>query len=153
MKNKHLLGTTGIKDLKKNDKGEYIFNISNLSVQLLEKVEELYLYNIEQQKEPEIAKHNIHTALQKGKKVIIGTSGLTDKDYEEIERIANENNTSVLAAGNFALTVVLLQKFAEMAAKYIPHYEIIDYVDAKKIDAQSGTVEELACAYSLKRHQ
>ncbi len=100
---------------------------------------------------PAIAKHNIHTALQKGKKVIIGTSGLTDKDYEEIERIANENNTSVLAAGNFALTVILLQKFAEMAAKYIPHYEIIDYADAKKIDAPSGTVAELA--YRLSKVQ
>ena len=83
---------------------------------------------------PVIAKHNIHTALQKGKKVIIGTSGLTDKDYEEIERIANENNTSVLAAGNF-----------------IPHYEIIDYADAKKIDAPSGTVAELA--YRLSKVQ
>jgi dihydrodipicolinate reductase len=31
----------------------------------------------------------------------------------------------VLAVGNFALTVVLLQKFSEMAARLIPQWEII----------------------------
>jgi 4-hydroxy-tetrahydrodipicolinate reductase len=46
--------------------------------------------------------------------------------------------------GNFALTVVLLQKFAEMAAKYIPHWEIIDYAHSDKKDAPSGTARELA---------
>jgi 4-hydroxy-tetrahydrodipicolinate reductase len=46
--------------------------------------------------------------------------------------------------GNFALTVVLLQKFAEMAAKYIPHWEIIDYAHAEKRDVPSGTARELA---------
>ena len=53
-KNKHLPGVTGIKGLAKNDKGEYVFNISKLSVQLLEKVEELYLHTIEQQKKLDI---------------------------------------------------------------------------------------------------
>ena len=52
-KNKHLPGVTGIKGLAKNEKGEYVFNISKLSVQLLEKVEELYLHTIEQQKQLE----------------------------------------------------------------------------------------------------
>jgi 4-hydroxy-tetrahydrodipicolinate reductase len=50
----------------------------------------------------------------------------------------------VLAVGNFALTVVLLQKFAEMAARYIPHWEIIDYAHAGKKDVPSGTARELA---------
>jgi 4-hydroxy-tetrahydrodipicolinate reductase len=31
-----------------------------------------------------------------------------------------------------------------MAAKYIPHWEIIDYADSGKIDAPSGTARELA---------
>ena len=50
--------------------------------------------------------------------------------------------------GNFAITVVLLQKFAEMAAKYIPQWEIIDYASDGKKDAPSGTVRELANAGS-----
>lgn len=55
----------------------------------------------------------------------------------------NQRAGGVLAVGNFALTVVLLQKFAEMAAAHIPHWEIIDYANSSKIDAPSGTVREL----------
>lgn len=100
---------------------------------------------------PEIGKKNIIAALEKGKKVVVGTSGLTEEDYAEIEKIANENNTSVLAVGNFAITVVLLQKFSEMAAKYVPNFEIIDYTHEDKIDSPSGTARELA--YRLSKIQ
>lgn len=93
---------------------------------------------------PNVAKNNILKALERGKKVVIGTSGLSDSDYEEIEKVANQNNSSVLAAGNFAITAVLLLKFASMAAKYISNYEIIDYAGQSKIDAPSGSVAELA---------
>ena len=47
--NKHLPGVTGIKDLKKT-KGGYAINLTKLSTQTLEKVEELYLHTIAQQK-------------------------------------------------------------------------------------------------------
>ncbi|HET7361333.1 MAG TPA: 4-hydroxy-tetrahydrodipicolinate reductase [Salinimicrobium sp.] len=93
---------------------------------------------------PNVAKKNILAAINKGKKVVIGTSGLTEEDYLKIEKATNENNTSVLAVGNFAITVVLLQKFSEMAAKYIPNFEVIDYAHEDKIDAPSGTARELA---------
>ncbi|MDC7999676.1 hypothetical protein POV26_01360, partial [Aequorivita todarodis] len=48
--NRHLPGITNIDSLAKNEKGEYQINISELSVQVLEKVEELYLHTIDQQK-------------------------------------------------------------------------------------------------------
>ncbi|HJZ70315.1 MAG TPA: hypothetical protein VKE51_01170 [Vicinamibacterales bacterium] len=57
---------------------------------------------------------------------VIGRSGLTDRDYAEIDRVATRVERGVLAVGNFALTVVLMQKCAEMAAKWIPQWEIID---------------------------
>jgi len=90
------------------------------------------------------AKGHILSALKNGAHVVVGTSGLTNEDYEEIDRVAKGVNRGVLAVGNFALTVVLLQKFAEMAAKYIPHWEIIDYAHAGKKDVPSGTARELA---------
>ena len=93
---------------------------------------------------PDAAKRNILTALKNGKHVVIGTSGLTGQDFDEIHAAALQQNCSVLAAGNFALTAVLLQKFAEMAARYIPDYEIIDYAHEGKVDAPSGTARELA---------
>jgi len=93
---------------------------------------------------PDAAKFHILSALKHGAHVVVGTSGLTNEDYEEIHVTAQEVNRGVLAVGNFALTVVLLQKFAEMAAKYISHWEIIDYAHAGKKDVPSGTARELA---------
>lgn len=93
---------------------------------------------------PDVAKQNVLLALEGGAHVVVGTSGLTDQDYAEIDQVARSLGRGVLAAGNFALTVVLLQKFAEMAAKFIPHREIIDYADSRKRDAPSGTARELA---------
>lgn len=90
------------------------------------------------------AKFHILSALKSGAHVVVGTSGLTNEDYEEIHAVAREVNQGVLAVGNFALTVVLLQKFAEIAARYIPHWEIIDYAHAEKKDVPSGTARELA---------
>ncbi len=93
---------------------------------------------------PDVAKHNILIALANGTNVVIGTSGLNNQDYAEIEKVAQANNLSVLGVGNFAITAVLVQKFSEMAAKYIPNWEIIDYAHQGKIDAPSGTARELA---------
>ncbi len=93
---------------------------------------------------PDIAKTNILAALDHGAHVVVGTSGLSDEDYAQINRVARAKQRGVLACGNFALTVVLLQKFAETAAKYIPQWEIIDYASDKKRDAPSGTARELA---------
>ena len=100
---------------------------------------------------PEVAKSNVLAALQHGAHVVIGTSGLTDTDYVEIASAAEKAKKGVLAVGNFALTVVLLQKFAEMAARYIPQWEIIDYASDQKKDSPSGTVRELVHRLSAVR--
>ncbi len=48
--NKHLPGVTSIKDILKTQNG-YVVNLSELSIQQLEKIEELYLHTIEQQEQ------------------------------------------------------------------------------------------------------
>jgi 4-hydroxy-tetrahydrodipicolinate reductase len=100
---------------------------------------------------PDVAKANILSALKGGAHVVVGTSGLSEDDYREIDEVAVEVRHGVLAVGNFALTAVLLQKFAEIAARYISHWEIIDYADSGKIDAPSGTARELADRLSRVR--
>lgn len=101
---------------------------------------------------PESAKTNIMSALEHGANVVVGTSGITESDYAEIDALARKQRRGVLACGNFALTAVLLQKFAEAAAKLIPQWEIIDYAHDDKVDAPSGTVRELAARLSKVRH-
>jgi 4-hydroxy-tetrahydrodipicolinate reductase len=93
---------------------------------------------------PDCAKAHVMLALDRGAHVVVGTSGLTEQDYADIDDAARRRGRGVLAVGNFALTAVLLQKFAEAAARLIPEWEILDYADAGKIDAPSGTARELA---------
>lgn len=102
---------------------------------------------------PDIAKHNILTALKKGVNVVVGTSGLSDEDYKEITLEADKQQQSVLAVGNFAISVVLLNKFAETAARYMDNWEIIDYASATKVDSPSGSARELAYRLSEVRKQ
>jgi 4-hydroxy-tetrahydrodipicolinate reductase len=100
---------------------------------------------------PDVAKANVLAALAHDAHVVVGTSGLTDADYAEIDAVARERRRGVLAVGNFALTVVLLQKFAETAARLIPQWEIIDYAHDDKVDAPSGTARELASRLACVR--
>jgi 4-hydroxy-tetrahydrodipicolinate reductase len=93
---------------------------------------------------PDIAKANVLAALDRHAHVVIGTSGLTDADFTAIDDAARRQQRGVLAVGNFALTAVLLGRFAEMAAKLVPQWEIIDYAHDDKGDAPSGTAREIA---------
>ena len=93
---------------------------------------------------PDSARANIVAALAAGCHVVVGTSGLTDADYAEIDKVARQHGRGVLACGNFAITAVLAMKFAEMAATYLDHFEVIDYAHETKVDAPSGTARELS---------
>lgn len=99
----------------------------------------------------DVVKENVMAAIEKGVHVVIGSSGLTDADFEEIDRAACEHRVGVIAAGNFAITAVLLQRFACEAAKYLSQWEVIDYASDKKPDAPSGTARELAFRLSEVR--
>lgn len=93
---------------------------------------------------PESVKQRVSEALSRGVRVVVGTSGLTAADFQDIERTATERGLGVIAAGNFSLTAALAKHFALFAAKHLPSWEIIDYAHAEKPDAPSGTARELA---------
>jgi 4-hydroxy-tetrahydrodipicolinate reductase len=93
---------------------------------------------------PDSVKERVLDALSKGLRVVIGTSGLSAGDYEEIERAAQARSLGVIAAGNFSITAALAKHFALIAARHLPSWEIIDYAHAEKPDAPSGTTRELA---------
>lgn len=99
----------------------------------------------------DVVKTNVITAIQHGVHVVIGSSGLSDEDFAEIHQAALKHKVGVIAAGNFSITAVLLERFACEAAKYLSHWEIIDYASDSKMDAPSGTVRELAFLLSEVR--
>ena len=87
---------------------------------------------------------NVFAAIAAGRHVVIGSSGLTQEDFAEIDARARAANVGVVAVGNFAITAALLQRFAVEAAQYLRSWEIIDTAYAGKIDAPSGMARELA---------
>jgi 4-hydroxy-tetrahydrodipicolinate reductase len=92
----------------------------------------------------DVVKGHALTAIERGVAVVIGTSGLTAADYEEIDAAAREHGVGVVAAGNFSLTAALAQAAALLVAPHLPHWEVIDYASATKPDVPSGTASELA---------
>jgi 4-hydroxy-tetrahydrodipicolinate reductase len=93
---------------------------------------------------PDSIKARTLEALDRGVRVIVGTSGLAAADYAEIAQRAEACGLGVIAAGNFSITAALAKHFALIAARYLPSWEIIDYAQAGKPDAPSGTTRELA---------
>lgn len=77
--------------------------------------------------------------LEKGVRPVIGTTGITPEEINEIGRIASANKTGAIIAPNFAIGAVLMMKFASEAARYMPAVEIIELHHDKKADAPSGT--------------
>jgi 4-hydroxy-tetrahydrodipicolinate reductase len=91
-----------------------------------------------------VVKENVMTAIEHGVAAVVGTSGLSADDYAEIDAAARERGVGVVAAGNFSLTAAMAQAAALLAARHLPHWEVIDYASATKPDVPSGTARELA---------
>jgi 4-hydroxy-tetrahydrodipicolinate reductase len=91
-----------------------------------------------------VVRANVLAAIERSVHVVVGSSGLSAADYEEIDTLARERNVGVIAAGNFSLTAALLLRSALDAARHLEAWEVIDYAKAGKPDAPSGTARELA---------
>ena len=89
-------------------------------------------------------KEHVLTAVDRGVGVVVGASGLSAADYDEIDELARERGVGVVGAGNFSLTAALLLRFATQAARHLETWEVIDYASFGKPDAPSGTARELA---------
>ena len=91
-----------------------------------------------------VVKANTMAAIEAGVAVVVGSSGLTASDFDEIDAAARERSVSVIASGNFSLTAAMCQAAALLAARHLPQWEVIDYASATKPDVPSGTARELA---------
>ena len=77
-------------------------------------------------------------------KIVIGTTGLSDSQIEELRKLSEEKKVACLIAPNFSTGAVLLMKFAQMASKYFDNAEIIELHHNQKKDAPSGTAVKTA---------
>lgn len=88
---------------------------------------------------PAVIMNTLRQILPTKVKVVVGTTGFSEKDLVEVDKLAKANGTAVMIAPNFALGAVVMMKLAAEAAKYFPNVEIIEKHHDKKLDAPSGT--------------
>jgi len=90
---------------------------------------------------PDAVEPNVRAALERGLSCVIGTTGF---DHSRIDELARERGVACFHAPNFALGAVLMMRFAEEAAAYLPRAEIIELHNEAKRDAPSGTAKATA---------
>lgn len=94
--------------------------------------------------QPKSIYENALYCLNNGIKIVIGTTGLTDVQIEELKNLSQEKNTGCLIAPNFSTGAVLMMMFSKLAAKYFDNAEIIELHHNQKKDAPSGTAIKTA---------
>lgn len=100
---------------------------------------------------PEVGMDHTKTALQYNVRPVVGTTGFSKTDLEELETICQEKELGCLIAPNFAIGAVLMMKFSQMAAKYFQDVEIIEMHHDQKLDAPSGTAVKTAEMITMVR--
>ena len=88
---------------------------------------------------PAVIYENAKKMLSAGIHVVIGTTGLTTEQRDELDAIGRQNNANCLVAPNFSLGAVMMMKVSAELAPYFPNVEIIELHHNHKYDAPSGT--------------
>ena len=94
--------------------------------------------------QPDAAAGNVRAALELGVPAVVGTSGLGGAELVELDALALDRSLPLLVVPNFAVGAVLMMRFAEAAADYLPSTEIIELHEEGKKDAPSGTARATA---------
>jgi len=98
--------------------------------------------------QPQSIYENALYCLNNGINIVIGTTGLTDSQIDELEKLSKASKIGCFIAPNFSTGAVLMMKFAQMAAKYFNNAEIIEFHHNQKKDAPSGTAVKTAAMMS-----
>ena len=93
---------------------------------------------------PDAAMDNIRSSMKAGAVPVIGTTGITPQNLQEINELSKQNGVGAIIAPNFAIGAVLMMKLASEVAKHMPAVEIIELHHDKKLDAPSGTAIKTA---------
>lgn len=93
---------------------------------------------------PSFVYEHTRTIIDNGVRPVIGTTGLTSVQVEELLQMLAAKKLGGLIAPNFAIGAVLMMQFAQKAAKYFDHAEILELHHNKKLDAPSGTAIKTA---------
>jgi 4-hydroxy-tetrahydrodipicolinate reductase len=93
---------------------------------------------------PDAVYDNVRSAIAYGIRPVVGTTGLSPEQINELANFAEKASTGCLIIPNFSIGMVLLQQAAVTACQYFDHVEIIELHHNQKADAPSGTAIQTA---------
>ncbi len=102
---------------------------------------------------PEVVMKNIEKVLKTKTNMVVGTTGFDQADLKKVRKWANEYDTSIMIAPNFALGAVMMMEFSRKAAQFFKQAEIIELHHDGKMDAPSGTAVKTAEMISESREK
>lgn len=93
---------------------------------------------------PDGVYENVRSAIAYGVRPVVGTTGLSGEQIDDLADFAQKASTGCLIIPNFSIGMVLLQQAAIQASQYFEHVEIIELHHNQKADAPSGTALKTA---------
>jgi 4-hydroxy-tetrahydrodipicolinate reductase len=102
---------------------------------------------------PNAAFDNAQAAIAAGVAPVVGTTGMSGEQVDELAKHADRAQTGGAVIPNFAIGAVLMMRLAEIAAPYFDAAEVIEAHHATKLDAPSGTALSTARRLSAARQQ
>jgi len=90
------------------------------------------------------ALQNMRWCASQGIHAVVGTTGLSPSDLDELKEAFTISSANCVVAANFAIGAVLTARFAELAAPFMDGVEIIELHHDNKVDAPSGTALHIA---------
>ena len=117
---------------------------SDLEILLAQGAQEKQLAVMVDFTHPSLVYDHIRSSIAYGVRPVIGTTGLSESQLQELAAFADKASTGCLIAPNFSIGMVLLQQAAIAAARYFDHVEIIELHHNQKADAPSGTAIKTA---------
>ena len=100
--------------------------------------------------EADAARENLRWCAANGVHAVVGTTGLSARDLDELRELFDASEANCLIAPNFAIGAVLMMRLAELVAPFFETAEVIELHQEQKLDAPSGTamvtIERMAAA-------
>ena len=91
--------------------------------------------------QPDTALANALACVEAGVHVVVGTTGF---DAEPLNELGPDASANVFIAPNFAISAVLMMRFAAEASRHMARAEIVELHHDGKLDAPSGTAARTA---------
>jgi 4-hydroxy-tetrahydrodipicolinate reductase len=93
---------------------------------------------------PDSVYDNVRAAIAYGVRPVVGTTGLSAEEIQDLAEFADKASTGAAIIPNFSIGMVLLQQAAVRASQYFDHVEILELHHNQKADAPSGTAIQTA---------